>query len=444
MQRILLLAYHFPPLGGAGTQRNAKLARYLKEESGIDLTVVTGPGGADYRWTPIDSSMDDEIDESVRIVRLPGPEPPRRAGLRGRFERWLRLETAWQAWWTRETVRATRSIGDDVDVVYASLNPFETATAAIDVARVLGKPLVLDLEDPWALDEMLTHETRLHARLERRLMRRTLGRADAIVMNTPEAEARVRAAFPELGGTPITSIVNGFDAADFTAPVPARDDGIFRIVHTGSLHQWAARRTLLRRVLGGTEASVDLLTRSLRSLMPALEQVLDERPELHGRIEVHLAGRVTDDDRAGFAGSALVREHGFLSHPEAAALIQSADLLFLPMHDLPAGRRVGIVPCKTYEYLGSGRPILAAVPDGDARDMLLEAGNAYVCRPSDVAGIASAILVAVDAAVNEPASAPDPALLARLERRRLTRDLVAFLDSLSVGTGSRELVSQAR
>ena len=48
--------------------------------------------------------------------------------------------------------------------------------------------------------------------------------------------------------------------------------------------------------------------------------------------------------------------------PPRSELISSADLLFLPMHELPEGTSARIVPCKTYEYLASGRPVLAAVP----------------------------------------------------------------------------------
>ena len=52
--------------------------------------------------------------------------------------------------------------------------------------------------------------------------------------------------------------------------------------------------------------------------------------------------------------------------------MRSADLLFLPMHDVPPGSRVGIVPGKTYEYLAWETPILAAVPDGDIAEILTE------------------------------------------------------------------------
>ena len=48
MSRVLLLAYHFPPLGGPGTQRALKLVRYLPA-LGHDPAVVTGPGASAVR-----------------------------------------------------------------------------------------------------------------------------------------------------------------------------------------------------------------------------------------------------------------------------------------------------------------------------------------------------------------------------------------------------------
>jgi glycosyltransferase involved in cell wall biosynthesis len=433
MKRILLLAYYFPPIGGAGVQRNAKLARYLPE-LGYELTVVTGPGSLDDRWTPTDPSMTLDIDPTVEVHRIATPEPSRRLGRRVRMEQWLRLETPWQRWWEGHAVPLATAVGtkNSVDLVYCSLAPFTTARAAATVARALGKPLVYDLEDPWAIDEMMTFETALHARLERRAMRRALGAADAIVMNTPESGRRLCATFPELARKPVTSIVNGYDAADFEDAPPPRDDGAFRIVHTGSLHQWAARRSRLRRMLGGGIPGVNVVTRSLIYLRRALDELLDERPELRSRVELHMAGRLTEADRAVMAGSPVLREHGFLPHNETTALMRSADLLFLPMHDLPAGRRVAIVPCKTYEYLGSRRPILAAVPDGDARDFLVEAANAFLARPDDVAALKQGLIQALERFERgEDSPEPDPYLLARIERRTLTRDLAAFFDELT-------------
>ena len=60
------------------------------------------------------------------------------------------------------------------------------------------------------------------------------------------------------------------------------------------------------------------------------------------------------------------------------------------MHELPPGRRASIVPYKTYEYLAARRPVLAAVPDGDVRDLLAPMAHVSLCRPSDSGAMAEA------------------------------------------------------
>ena len=115
---------------------------------------------------------------------------------------------------------------------------------------------------------------------------------------------------------------------------------------------------------------------------------------------------------------AFVRELGLISHRETLEVMRGADLLFLPMHDLPLGDRAGLIPYKTFEYLGARRPILAAVPDGDVRDMLRPLPNATLVRPGDVAGMTDALrrrLAAARAAGGREADA-DPA--AAYERGR--------------------------
>lgn len=434
MRQLLLLAYYFPPIGGAGAQRNTKLARYLPE-LGWDLTVVTGQGAPDYRWTPIDDTLLDQVPERTSVRRAPWPEPRRDAPWRERSERWLRVASPWQRWWERSALRLIDDAGHDADLIYASVAPFTTSRAAIKIARRLRKPLVVDLEDPWALDEMMIYPSAAHRHLELDRMRKTLRAADGIVMNTREAARRVLERFPEIAGIPIAAIPNGYDAEDFAGPGPT-SSGPFRIVHTGSLHTDLGLRHrelgAVRALLGGATSGVDLLTRSHVFLLEALNRLISERPELESRIELHLVGPLTDADRDVVAGASFVREHGFVSHRDAIREIRSADLLFLPMHEVPEGRRVSIVPCKTYEYLASRRPILAAVPNGDARDLLIEAGNAYLCRPNDVAGMTRAVEEAFMQWERGVAPAPPSgALLERLERRQLTRDLGAFIDEVA-------------
>jgi hypothetical protein len=145
-------------------------------------------------------------------------------------------------------------------------------------------------------------------------------------------------------------------------------------------------------------------------------------------VRVHLAGTMSDADRA-VPGHGLVRERGYLGHDESVALLRSADLLFLPMQDLPPGVRATIVPGKTYEYLGSGRPLLGAVPDGDARDLLESVPWAEVCRPADADGMARIVERLADAKrATGPTPDGDVAHVERFERRTLTRALAETLD----------------
>lgn len=433
MTKLLFIAYHFPPVGGGGVQRNAKFARYLPGH-GFDLTVITGPGKSSDRWAPDDATLLAEVQEAADILRVDGPEPEQ-VGLRASLEWKLLLRSAHARWWRDGVLRLGTDVARGADLIYASLIPYDTAQAAAELSRRIGKPWVADLQDPWALDEMWLYPTSAHRAADRRRMRRLLATAAAIVMNTPEAAARLVQAFPELQSRIVVSIPNGFDASDFAAPPPTAPTDRFRIAHAGYLHTdhgLRLRRTRrLRRLLGGT-APIDILPRSHVYLLRALDELITESPEIADAVEVVLAGVTTELDRKIAASSiAEVRMPGYMSHRDTIALLRSSHLLFLPMHDLPSGMRAGLVPGKTYEYLASRIPILAAVPDGDARDLLEQAGNVSLCRPADH----RAMVRVLEAQIarwqrNEPPPPLREAVLASYERQELTRRLVDVFHSV--------------
>ena len=429
MRRVAFLAYYFPPFGGGGVQRSLKFVKHLPAH-GYEPVVVTRPLTSSSAWTPPDETLAGELPAGTEVLRVSGPEPARPHGRRARARRWSRLRSAFARWWVEEALATGRAIEGPVDLVYASMSPFETGDAARKLAAELGVPWVADLRDPWALDEWLVYPSRLHRGLELRRMRRLLGAASAVVMNTPEASAEVLRRFPELGRKPVLTIPNGFDSDDFVGPLPLRGDGAFRIVHAGNVFPVPDRGhvRLGRRILGGAVPGLNVVPRSHVYLLEAVEVVRAERPDLGARIEVHLAGSI--DERVRTTLPPWVKPHGYLAHPETVALLRSADLLFLPMHDLPTGTRARIVPGKTYEYLAAGRPILAAVPDGDARDLLVEAGNALLCRPADVEEMARIIAERVEGADRSEVQGPRPEVLARYERRRLTGELAGVFDAV--------------
>jgi glycosyltransferase involved in cell wall biosynthesis len=429
VSRVLFLAYYFPPHGGGGVQRSLNFARHLPA-FGYECAVVTGPGST-TEWAPADEALSERLPAGTEVFRVPGPEPRVSRGLHARAVRWLRLEEPFSRWWVDGAVAAGGAPAARADVIYASMSPFETAEAAARLAEASSLPWVADLRDPWALDEWLVYPTRFHRRHELGRMRATLASASAVVMNTPEAAGEVRRRFPELGEKPVLAIPNGFDAGDFSGPRPARHGSTFRIAHAGNVFPDEDSRLARvgRALLGGSVRGLDTSTRSHLYLLEAVDALRSASSELGSRVEVHLAGPLSAPVRRSLPP--WVKAHGFLPHRETVALLRSSDLLFLPMHDLPARVRSRIVPGKTYEYLGSRTPILAALPDGDARDLLAEAGNAFLCRPKDVDGMARIIREQAERAFRgEPGPAPREDVLRRYDRRRLTADLAAVFDGV--------------
>ena len=439
VRRVLFIAYHFPPLGGGGVQRSVKFVRHLPA-LGYTPVVITGSGLALDRWTPSDETLTKEVGESVEVYRVAGPEPPLRApGWQGRADRILDRQSPYTRWWVDGATAVGRQASRDTDLIFGELIPYTTSEAAARLSAELGVPWVADLQDPWALDEMSLYPSGVHRHRDEKRMRRVLATASAIIMNTPEATERVRRRFPELAPKLVPSITNGFDKDDLTGPDPMRDMTKFRIVHTGYLHTDAGyelRRSRRRRqALGGMPIpEVDFLPRSHVFLLEAIGRLIADEPGLADVIEVHLAGVTSDLDREIAARSAVCRLSGYLPHDKTVELLRSADLLFLPMHDLPPGTRAGLVPGKAYEYLGTRRPILGAVPDGDARDFLAASGNAILCRPADVTCLAQAIHDEIERwRTGEQRAAPSPTTLERFERRRLSEQLAATFDAVLDG-----------
>jgi glycosyltransferase involved in cell wall biosynthesis len=436
MRRLLFLAYHFPPLGGGGVQRSVGFVRYLPR-FGYAPVVITGTGAAADRWSPSDSSLSQEIDQDVEVWRVPGPEPPVSVpGWRGRAVRVLGNRSEFEKWWIEGAVELGLRVAGDADAVFGELVPYTTSAAAARLSKELSAPWVADLQDPWVLDEMWLYPSAVHQRRDTMRMQRLLASASSIIMNTPEATERVRRRFPELAGKLAPSITNGFDEEDFAEPDPGRDPATFRIVHSGYLHTesgYALRTSRRRRrLLGGMPyPEVDFLPRSHVFLLEAIDRVIAAEPKLADVIELHLAGVISQLDREIAARSAVCRVHGYLPHGETVKLVRSADLLFLPMHELPPGVRAGLVPGKAYEYLGARRPILAAVPDGDARDYLEAAGNATLCRPADVGCLAQAIRDEIERwRAGRQRAEPDPDVRAQFDRRLLSERLAATIDAV--------------
>jgi hypothetical protein len=88
MRRVLVIAYYFPPFGGAGVQRTLKFVKYLPEFGWQPVVLTVKEQVAHLR----DPSLEEDIPSRTPIHRtlavLPPPWLPWR--LRNFVSRWLR------------------------------------------------------------------------------------------------------------------------------------------------------------------------------------------------------------------------------------------------------------------------------------------------------------------------------------------------------------------
>jgi glycosyltransferase involved in cell wall biosynthesis len=428
MSTVAFIAYHFPPKGGAGVQRSTKFVKHLSR-CDIAAQVVTciADTTASDKWTPSDDSLLNDIPNSIPIVRLPWP---------------TNFNTQSIAGWTREV---SKSIDiNSIDAIIVSMSPFDDSLLAKALAKKAKRPWIADLRDPWALDEFQAHKTWLHRKAELRKMGRQLETASAIIMNTPEAAKQLQDSNIIPQDIPIYSITNGYDDADFSEEIEPHRNDKFTIVHTGHFHTSQGlrqqKRKLEYKLLGRTKKGVNFLSRSPYYLMQALDLWASRDERVAKYVRLKFIGPLSEDDQSIIQQSKIsdiVEAPGYLSHTGSVKALQTADLLFLPMHSLPESERATIVPGKAYEYMASGVPILAAVPQGDAHDFLSQSGLGLTCAP-DAPMQMAAILASQFNEWNrgERSHYPNTRYIDTFNRRTLTKQLAEIIKT-TVGQRSR-------
>lgn len=390
--RVLVVAYYFPPKGGAGTQRFAKFCKYLPEH-GIEPVVLTV--AEDERS---DHAPHDDASLAYGDCRVERVAEPKSVPLSMKLRRKLRLHVDSDEWAHAACERAIALAKEQpFDAVVTTLSPYACYRIGERLQRELGLPWIADLRDPWALDAWRVYPSAIHARQDLGHLRRTITGADFVVANVPEA----RRAFLELGADADRCVVipNGFDQEDFASLDATRTqpDEPMRLVHIGTFHPASLAagmtRNTMRRV---RNRQIEPLGRTGYYLLHAVAKWRDAvgADVAAKRLAVHLYGNVDASHRALMASLGiedLFTMHGYVAHGESVQALGSADAVFVPLHGVPTGERALVVPGKLYEALASERTVLGALPPGDGADLVAKMGAGVVVPPTDVDALARAI-----------------------------------------------------
>jgi glycosyltransferase involved in cell wall biosynthesis len=163
-----------------------------------------------------------------------------------------------------------------------------------------------------------------------------------------------------------------------------------------------------------------------------LKAFLGSRPEAAGRVEADFVGLVPEASERLIASLGLenvANLHGYLPHRDAVQWLGRADVLWLTVGRRPGAE--GISTGKLFEYMGAAKPILALVPEGEVRTTLAPYGAAFLADPDDEEEVAGRLEEVWTLWREGRLPAPDPAYIARFDRRTLARRLAGILDEAS-------------
>lgn len=434
--RILQIAYHYPPMGGAGVQRALKFSKYLPQ-FGIE-PVVLSADDPDYT---ADASLADEIPAGLQVHRVahrpllqrlmamrtsPAHPPGASPNAAGGASPWCNAlrDAALSTYaalnfpddkrgWARRALREAHAIVRDqkIELIFSSAPPASAHSLASRLARETGLPWVADHRDLWTENPAYS-APRWRRAIDERSEAAWLRQADGVVTVTPSWRQRFAQRLGADG--PVAFIPNGYDEADFTAlphvPHVPRDDSVFRLVHTGTFY--GPRDPGL--LLDGVERYLRAPVRGARPL----------RLRLIGNMGSRFAARLAGFDAAH---PGVVERVPYLPHREALAEMMAADALLLVVGTGQASRHRAVVagwlPGKIFEYLRAGLPILLLGDvQGDAAQIVRAHAPHRVADETQPERIAEALRALLGNGA-EPATGGDVRVY---ERRELARQLAAF------------------
>ncbi|WP_317202248.1 glycosyltransferase [Janthinobacterium sp.] len=412
-RRVLMIAYHFPPMrGSSGVQRTLKFSQYLPQSGWQPLVLSAHRRAYD---NPGDDQMAD-IPAGVPVRRAFALDSGRHLAVRGRYAGFLALPDRWVSWCLGAIPAGLALARRHRPQVIWSTYPIATAhLIGLALHKLTGLPWVADMRDP--MTDLDYPSDRLTRRLYLWIERRAVQHCARLVCTTPGALADYARRFPHIPRERFCLIENAYDEENFSAAealaAPARAAGApFVLIHSGVIYPSE------RDPLPLLEALAELRRRKL--LAPASFQLL-LRATGH---DDYLRALI---DERGLADLVTLAPH--LPYRAALAEMLAADGLLI----LQAANCNRQVPAKLYEYLRARRPILALTDAaGDSAATLRKAGIDSIAALDNKEDIMQALLRFLALAARGAAPLASAATIRAHSRQARALELAALLDEVAL------------
>jgi len=449
MKSVLVISYFFPPLGGVGVQRVLKFVKHLPHFGWQSIVLTLR--NPDYKM--LDPELLKDIPVQTKIIRTSTIEPSkiyhfivllidkirvslqRRRSL-GKTEFYdtpkHRLDTkisnfifipdnrvGWVPFASLAMLRKRKR--EKPDMIFSTSPPFSVHLVGLIAKFILKKPWVVDLRDLWVLHPHTKPATKIHHRISKYIEHTVLKSADKVLTVSDPLCEDLRKAYPDIAAEKFEVIPNGYDFDGLEAKRDEKPNKNFSIGHVGSLQMHSGRTPYY--------------------FLTALGELRKEVPELVKEISVFFVGAADRPNRRfieemifRFDLKDMVNCIDFVSHSRAMNYMKNFSvLLFLIVRSgKNCGSSRGNVSGKLFEYLATGKPILALTEEGPVRDLIKKSGCGILADYDDTQQIKREILNCYNKfKKGQLRTEPNWDFITQFERKKLTQQLANVLDELS-------------
>lgn len=380
IKKVLIIAYYFPPVGGGGVQRTSKFVKYLPRLKWEPIVLTVKEKIFKKTNRQLDISLLEDIPKGVYVVRTDCIDlrnvsmtiktqlenRPVKSFLKSLINKIAGLlinPDSQMLWIPIATMKGLKLMKKyKIDVIYSTGNPWSDHIIGLILKKLTKLPWIADYQDPWNLNPYITPSSSIRKRIQMLLETKVIKYANRVIFTTDEMRNDYNRVF---GDGKFVTIRNAYDPSDFIN-VRKKKFSKFTFLYAGSMQPY----------------------RGPSYFISALSNWLEKNPQARKELMIIILGGVNEEARLLIEKQGLqdiVNLTGYVSHKESIAYLVGADI---PFSIVDLGGET-IIPGKIFEYLASGKPILALIPpSGSAANILRkEHRGEYIVNPRDAKSI---------------------------------------------------------
>jgi len=361
-KKVLIITYYWPPSGGPGVQRWLKLSNYLLENN--VKPIIYTPSNPKY--PSVDESLLKDINPEIEVIKKPIFEPfgnlfskIRKKGIPKKkdqsiFDKFLIYLRGnlfipdSRIFWVNSSVGFLSKyiLENKIESIITTGPPHSLHLIGLKLKSILNITWYADFRDPWTKInyhkklKLSLRSKKKHLQLENKV----LSLCDRIIVTSN----KLLKDYNEITETPISLITNGFDYQKLQLEL----DEKFSITHIGRL----------------------LPERNPKILWNALKELCTINKNFKNNLKINFIGNVSENLRKEIKTNNLensVVYHNYIKYNDTIPyLIKSQILLLIESDDKESSYAI---PAKIFEYINSGRPIIAIGPkDSEIKQIIDE------------------------------------------------------------------------